>query len=190
MTDAPDGALVAQVLNGQRDAFGGLVDRYQDQMLAYVKYMGFGDAEACDVVQDAFVRAFRHLGRCGEPDRFDGWLFKIVSNVCKTAGAKESRRRMEPLELFDSVLESGGLGPDEHAEASWAKDRVRSALDAVPTDQREALVLMYLQGLSVSEIEDVTGASRSAIKMRLKRGCEARKRDLEPGFPRWTNEEE
>ena len=182
MTDTSDSALVAQVLSGRRDAFGTLVERYQDQMLGYVKYMGIGEAEACDVVQDAFVRAFRHLGRCGEPDRFAGWLFKIVSNLCRTAGSRNSRRRSESLEPHGSTLVSELPGPDEQMEANWAKERVRAALDTVPSDQREALVLMYLQGHSVKEIEELTGASPSAIKMRLKRGREALKRELEPLF--------
>lgn len=182
MTDTSDSALVAQVLSGHRDAFGTLVERYQDEMLGYVKYMGFGEADACDVVQDAFVRAFRHLGRCGEPDRFAGWLFKIVSNLCRTAGSRNSRRRSESLEPHRSTLASELPGPDEQMEANWAKEHVRAALDTVPADQREALVLMYLQGHSVKEIEELTGASRSAVKMRLKRGREALKRELEPLF--------
>ncbi len=182
MMDTSDSALVAQVLSGHRDAFGTLVDRYQNQMLAYVKYMGFGESEACDVVQDAFVRAFRHLGRCGEPDRFAGWLFKIVSNLCRTAGSRNSRRRLESLEASGSTLVSELPGPDDQMEANWAKERVRAALDTVPSDQREALVLMYLQDHSVKEIEELTGASRSAIKMRLKRGRDALKRELEPLF--------
>ncbi len=182
MTDTSDGALVAQVLSGDRDVFGTLVDRYQDQMLAYVKYMGFGADEACDVVQDAFVRAFRHLGRCGEPDRFAGWLFKIVRNLCRTVGSRNSRRRSESLEQHSSTLASELPGPDERAEANWAKARVRAALDTVPSHQREALVLMYLQGHSVSEVAELTGASRSAIKMRLKRGREALKQELADFF--------
>ncbi len=182
MTDTSDSALVAQVLSGHRDAFGTLVERYQDQMLTYVRHMGFGEAEACDLVQDAFVRAFRHLGRCGEPDRFAGWLFKIVSNLCRTAGSRNSRRRSESLESHRSTLASELPGPDDQLEANWAKERVHAALDTVPSDQREALVLMYLQGHSVKEIEELTGASRSAIKMRLKRGREALKRELEPLF--------
>lgn len=182
MTDTSDSALVARVLSGNRDAFGTLVERYQDQMLAYVKYMGFGEPEACDVVQDAFIRAFRHLGRCGEPDRFAGWLFRIVSNLCRTAGVKSARIRVESLESYGSVLVSERPGPDEQTEANWTKERVRAALDVVPPDQREALVLMYLRGHSVTEIEELTGVSRSAIKMRLKRGREALKRQLEPLF--------
>lgn len=150
-------------------------------MLAYAKYMGFGDAQAQDLVQDAFVRAYRHLRRCGDPERFAGWLFKILSNLCRTAGTKRSKRSMEPLDSL-SRLASDAPAPDAVAEASWTRARVREALDAVPADQREALVLMYLEGYSVSEIEELTGASSSAVKMRLKRGRDALRARLEPYF--------
>ena len=72
MTEPSDGALVQRALAGDRQAFGLLVERHQDRMLAYVRYMGFDETEACDLAQDAFVRAFRHLRRCGDPDRFSG----------------------------------------------------------------------------------------------------------------------
>ncbi len=173
LSQAPDGALVARVLAGDRDAFGALVERYQDRMLAYARYMGFAEPEARDAVQDAFVRAFRHLRRCGDPDRFGGWLFKIVSNVCRTKGGSASRRSTEPLDAHGPSLVAPGALPDEEMEAKWLKEQVRRALDHLAPDQREALVLMYLQGHSVSEIEELTGASSSAVKMRLKRGREA-----------------
>jgi RNA polymerase sigma-70 factor (ECF subfamily) len=170
---AADGALVERVLAGDRSAFGTLVERYQDKMLAYARYMGFDDADARDAVQDAFVRAFRHLRRCGDPNRFGGWLFKIVSNVCRTAGGNASRRRTDSLDAHGDSLVASGPPPDEELESSWLKSQVRRALDSVAPDQREALVLMYLHGHSVREIQEMTGASTSAVKMRLKRGREA-----------------
>jgi len=173
LRQAPDGALVATVLAGDRSAFGILVERYQDRMLAYAKYMGFDEADARDAVQDAFVRAFGHLGRCGDPERFGGWLFKFVSNVCRTAGGNASRRATEPLDAHGAALVAPAALPDEEMETRWLKEQVRGALDRVAPDQKEALVLMYLQGHSVSEIEELTGASTSAVKMRLKRGREA-----------------
>jgi RNA polymerase sigma-70 factor (ECF subfamily) len=182
MTETPDGAVVARVLAGDRQAFGVLVERYQDRIVAYVRYMGFDDAVAHDLAQDAFVRAFRHLRRCGEPERFAGWLFRIASNVCRTAGRRSAGRSMEPLELHRDAMETDAPGPEEHAEASWTRRRIRAALDALPADQREALVLMYLQGCSVKEIEELTGASASAVKMRLKRGREALRTRLAPLF--------
>jgi len=180
MTEPPDEAVVARVLAGRRDDFGVLVDRYQDQMLAYVRYAGFGPNDAADIVQDAFVRAYRHLGRCGDPERFAGWLFKIVRNLCHTARSRGSRRRIESLDSHGARLESELPRPDECLEARRLRARVRDALDAIPDDQREALILMYLQGYSVSEIAELAGASTSAVKMRLKRGREALKARLEP----------
>lgn len=180
MTTPSDGALVVRVLAGERQAFGILVERHQDRMLAYVRYMGFEEADARDLAQDAFVRAFRHLRRCGDPERFAGWLFKIVSNLCRSAGGKAARRSAEPLDAVASALVSELPTPEEHADAKWMKERVRWALDRIQPDQREAVVLMYLQGYSVQEIEELTGASASAVKMRLKRGREALKELLSP----------
>ena len=181
MAETSDGDLVARALAGERQAFGVLVTRHQDRMLAYARYMGFGDAQASDLVQDAFVRAFKHLRRCGEPERFAGWLFKILSNLCRTAGSKRSKRRTEPLDVAARYA-SEDPTPDAVAEASWKREQIREALDAIPADQREALVLMYLQGYSVTEIEEMTGASSSAVKMRLKRGRDALRAELEPFF--------
>jgi RNA polymerase sigma-70 factor (ECF subfamily) len=144
-------------------------------MLAYARYMGFDEPEARDAVQDAFVRAFRHLRRCGDPERFSGWLFKIVSNVCRTAGGRAARRSAERLDAHGASLVAPDPRPDERLEAKWLKEQVRRALDRVAPDQREALVLMYLQGCSVTEIGELTGASASAVEMRLKRGREALK---------------
>jgi RNA polymerase sigma-70 factor (ECF subfamily) len=175
MTEPSDGTLVARVLAGERQSFGILVERHQDRMLAYVRHMGFDDAEACDLAQEAFVRAFRHLRRCGDPDRFAGWLFRIVSNVCRSAGARTARRATESLDSVADSLASTGPTPDAAMDASWLRKSVRGALDQLQEDQREALVLMYLEGYSVQEIEELTGASTSAVKMRLKRGREALK---------------
>lgn len=182
MNEPSDGALVARVLEGDRQAFGLLVDRHQDRMIRYVRHMGFGEGEAPDLVQDSFVRAYRHLRRCGDPERFAGWLFKIVSNVCKTAGARRSRRQTASLEDVRNTLAFDGPSPEAQAEARSTREQVRAALDGVPEDQREALVLLYLEGYSVSEIEELTGVSRSAVKMRLKRGRDALRERLGPLF--------
>lgn len=177
-----DAEVVRRVLAGNRDAFGMLVDRYQDQMLAYVKYMGFDDAEAYDVLQDGFVRAFRHLERCGDPEKFDGWLFKIVANVCRTQGKRRTRRSMEALDDHRATLASTEPDPQQHVESEELRRKVRRALDHLPDDQREALILMYLQGYSVRDIAELTEASPSAVKMRLKRGRDALEAHLGPLF--------
>ncbi len=182
MSRSSDADVVSRVLSGDREAFGTLVDRHQDKMIAYVRHMGFGPEEALDIVQDGFVRAFKHLRRCGDPERFGGWLFRIVSNLCRTAATRPTRRKTEALEDHANGLRSQRGDPEAHAEEAWTRERVREALQAVPDDQREALVLMYLEGYSVAEIEELTGASSSAVKMRLKRGRDALEHVLAPLF--------
>jgi len=168
--DPTDATIVEQVLAGERMAFGLLVDRYQDRMFRYARHMGCDADQAGDAVQDSMVRAFRHLARCGDPDRFAGWLFRIVSNTCKSHLRRAGRNRPQPLDDFAATVPSEATGPDEALEAAEVRGRVRRALLELPHDQREALVLRYLEGRSVGEIEDITGLSTSAVKMRLKRG--------------------
>lgn len=182
MRNASDEALVRRVLRGDDEAFGVLVDRYQDRMLAYVRHMGFAEPEAEDLVQDAFVRGYRHLKRCGDPARFAGWLFRIVSNLCKTAARKRSARVVVMDHDGIRHIPSDIPGPDDRAEARRVRETVMAALDTLPPDQREALVLMYLEGYSVAGIVELTGASPSAVKMRLKRGRDVLKDELAPFF--------
>ncbi|MDX1648005.1 MAG: sigma-70 family RNA polymerase sigma factor [Longimicrobiales bacterium] len=182
MMDASDAAIVARVLSGHHDAFETLVRRYQDSLVAYARYMGFDEATAHDLVQDGFIRAFRHLRKCGDPERFEGWLFKIVSNLCRTAGKKRSKRQMESLQVHQADLVDMEADPEQDAEASVLREQIRAALETLPDDQREALVLMYLQGHSVRDIAEMTQVSVSAVKMRLKRGRDALKGELAPLF--------
>ena len=155
-------------------------------MFRYARHMGCDRDQAADAVQDSMVRAFRHLGRCGNPDRFAGWLFRIVSNTCKSHLRRAGRNRPHPLDDFAATLPAKETGPVETLEASEVRRTVRAALHALPHDQREALVLRYLEGRSIGEIQALTGLSSSAVKMRLKRGRDALRdplRTLNPSEP-------
>lgn len=174
----PDEVLVERTRAGQREAFGGLVERYQDRLFRYVRHLGFGDEDAADIVQDAFVRAYRHLRRCGDPSRFGGWIFKITGNLCRTAGARARRREM--LDVESVTLVDPGSGPGSELEASSDKHHIRASLDELPFEQREAVILFYMMEYSVREIAALTGASTSAVKMRLKRAREALRERLGP----------
>lgn len=174
-----DAAVVGRVLSGDVEAFGLLVDRYQDEFTAYAKQMTGSLDEAADVVQESFVRAFRSLGSCREPARFKGWLFRIVSNQCKTHLSRRKRRRMKPLASLDSLSVAADDTSDEGAEASDLRRHLRRALETLTDEQREAVILKYLHGLSLEEMAGVLSATVPAIKMRLKRGREALRTELE-----------
>ncbi len=158
-------------------AFGALVERHQNRMMAYAVHMGCDPDQAADVVQDGLIRAYRHLARCGDPTRFAGWLFRIVVNVCRSR-LKAGRCDDVDLGELAPLVPCGSPGPVRNAEISATRDRVIEALRKLPLHQREALVLKYVEGQSLKEMQRLTGASQSALKMRLKRGREALKDEL------------
>ena len=172
MTHSPsDLEVVNRVLAGDTEAFGTLVDRYQNEFAAYATHMTGSQDDAADVIQESFVRAYRSLGRCQDPANFKGWLFRIVSNQCKTHIARTARRRLEPLEALSSA--SGPDNPEQDAVLGDLRGHVQRALHRLPTDQREALILKYVKDLGVSDLARLLAISVSAVKMRLMRGRKA-----------------
>jgi RNA polymerase sigma-70 factor (ECF subfamily) len=143
--------------------------------------MGSPD-EAADVMQESLVRAFRFLDRCTDPANFKAWLFRIVVNQCKTHLARRSRRRVLPIEAGSSV--EAPDNPAGEAELADVQRRVRDALLQLPADQREALLLKYVEGLSLPEMAGLLSVSVPALKMRLLRGRSGLKEKLE-GLLSW-----
>ncbi|HEY6109768.1 MAG TPA: RNA polymerase sigma factor [Gemmatimonadales bacterium] len=168
MSDGPtDAEVIEQVLDGDTDQFAVLVDRYGDEFARYAKYMIGSEDEAADVIQESLVRAFRSLRRCQDRTNFKGWLFRIVSNQCKTHITRRRRRSLEPLDAASEI--PAVENPATDAEAEDLRRRVRLALQDLPREQREALVLKYIEGLSLPEMAEALSVSVPALKMRLLR---------------------
>jgi len=169
MSDSPtDADVIARVLDGDTERFAILVDRYQDEFARYAKYMTGSVDEAADIIQESLIRAYRSLRRCQDRANFKGWLFRIVSNQCKTHLARRRRRPVEPLS-GEAAETPSAEDPSADAEAGDVRRKVHQAMQELPTDQREALVLKYVEGLSLPEMAEILSASVSALKMRLLR---------------------
>ncbi len=173
-----DTTVIERVLDGDTESFGLLVDRYQDEFVAYAKYMTGSADEAEDIVQESFVRAYKSLRRCKEPAQFKGWLFRIVSNQCKTHLARRRQRKRESLSAAAGVPADGDA-PDAAVEAAELRRKVQGVLQQLTVDQREALVLKYVHGLSLPEIAELLATTVPALKMRLLRGREALRERLQ-----------
>ena len=173
-----DAAVIERVLDGDVEAFAILVDRYRDEFAGYAKYMTGSLDDAADIIQDSWVRAYKSLRRCEDRANFKGWLFRIVSNQCKTHLARRKRRGTESLvDQADHLLAVDDASG--HVEAADLRQRVHGALQELPTDQREALVLRYVEDLSLSEMALLLKISAPALKMRLLRGRSALREKLE-----------
>jgi len=179
VTDQSDAELIAAVLAGDIDSFAGLVRRYQDTCTRFAVRMLGSHVDADDALQSAFMRAFRGLRGCKDPEHFGGWLYQIVVNECRTHASRQRRRELRfppATEAIERVV-----APGSEAEAdNDVGGHVEHALSMLPTEQREAFLLKHVEELSYEEIAQMTGVSVSALKMRVKRACDAL-RDLLEG---------
>jgi len=169
MDGRADALIVEQVLAGDVEAFATLVKRYRDRCARYAMHMLGNREDADEVLQDAFVRAYRSLGRCEDPDRFGAWLFRILVNRCRTAGARRARRARTFLADEVALLTAS----EEHPAEQWAwREEIERALAELRSEQREAFLLKYVEGLGYDEMAELTGIGVSALKMRVMRACD------------------
>jgi RNA polymerase sigma-70 factor, ECF subfamily len=169
MDEPSDEVFVGFVLAGDIEAFALLVARYRDRLGRFALHMLGNREDAEEALQDAFVRAFRSLHRCGDPTRFYPWLFRILVNRCRTAGSRRGRRERTFVSANICRVEPTQEHPAERL--AW-REEIARALERLEPVQREAFLLKYAQELSYEEMESVTGVGISALKMRVKRACD------------------
>jgi RNA polymerase sigma-70 factor (ECF subfamily) len=175
----PDGHLVQRVLDGDREAFGALMARYRDRLGRYALRMLGNRADAEDALQETFIRAYRSLGSCNDPERFGPWVYGILVNRCRTLGAKRARRAR--VQVADDGLLARTATPGDAANDQALRDAIERALARVSPTLREAFLLRHVEELSYEEMVEVTGASIPALKMRVSRAREELRRLLGEG---------
>ena len=164
------------MLDGRQDQYAVLVRRYQDVLFRYAERMTGRPDEAEDIVQLTFVRGYRSLASCRDPDRVGGWLFRIAANLCKDQ-VKGRRRRERPLDEV-SELQVDEPSPHAAAERDEIRRRIDGALEHLPVEQREAFVLKHVEGWSYQEMSERLEVSVPALKMRVHRAREELQRLL------------
>lgn len=168
VNDLSDAELVAKVLGGNVDAYSTLIRRYQDAYFRFAARMLGNLEDADDALQSAFVRAFRKLDTCREPNRFGAWLYQIVINECRTFAARRERRERKMVR-DERTLERL---PVDRRESAADMEVIQRALDTLEPEQREAFVLKHVEEMSYEEMSELTGTGVSALKMRVKRASD------------------
>jgi RNA polymerase sigma-70 factor, ECF subfamily len=161
--------LVHAARSGDVRAFAALVDAYYARCLRFALHMLTSRRDAEEAVQDTFVRVYHALPKYEEREAFEPWLFRILANRCRSAGARE-RRHAEVVEYGDVPERSAASGHDD--AIAW-REEIGIALAALPDEQREAFLMRHVEDLSYDDMSIATGAGVSALKMRVKRACDA-----------------
>jgi RNA polymerase sigma-70 factor (ECF subfamily) len=171
--------LVAAARDGDRDAFDQLVAAtYVDAYGLALRLTG-NEEDARDVVQEAYLRAYRGLARFRGEARFSTWLYRIVANCASTHLGRRRRHRHEVLD--DDLLvvdDRPATSPEGRAETGALRERLTAALEALPPRLRAVVVLRDVYDLPHAAIAEELGITEAAAKVRLHRARRKLREDL------------
>lgn len=161
----------------RRKRFDDIYASYDRRVLAYCLYVTSDRDVANDVFQEVFVKAYQALHTLRENDKEANWLFRIARNEC--LNALKSRQRSDKRNIRLDFAPEPAV-PAESLAMRDAHEQLRKAIDQLPPDYREALLLAEFEGFSLKEIAEITGASLSNVKVRIHRAKQKLHVILEP----------
>ena len=189
MTPDHEIELLSRAAKGDEDAYAAVVMRHAPAFVRYLQTI-MRDAEGAeDVAQEAFVRAYRKLGRLRSPDRFRQWLWKI--GRCAALDVMRTLQRVgtSPAETLTQKLD---LRPSDDASADlWMEHesvlrRIREAVAELPREARELIELRYARQCSYREIAERLGINHAQVKARLARARARLKSKLDGIAQEWN----
>ena len=182
-----DQALVERVQRGEKQAFDVLVLKYQNKIIQLVNRYVHDSDEARDVAQEAFIKAYRAIGRFRGDSAFYTWLYRIAINTAKNYLVASGRRPpRSDIDAQDAEQYEGATGLKEYAtpERLLLKDEIQeaiaTAIDELPDDLRTAITLRELEGLSYEEIAQTMDCPIGTVRSRIFRARDAIDTRLKP----------
>lgn len=174
-SETTDGELVARVLQGDKNAFRPIVERYQNRIFAMVVGMVRDEAEARDLVQNAFIKAYQSLDTFRLDSSFYTWLYRIAMNLAIDSCRKRRRRKTGSFDEAVAARDEDGEmlelhhtdGPAEALQRKELRQRIFAAMEELTEEQREVLLLREVEGLSYAEISESMGIPEGTVMSRL-----------------------
>ena len=176
---------ISQVLKGDQNAFGEIVELYKDKVFQICFRMLGNRHEAEDLAQEAFVRAYINIHSFNIQMKFSNWLFRIATNLC----IDRLRKKKPDYHLDAEIAGTEGLNmysqiaadmmmPEEELESLELQEYIQRALIKLPEKYRSVIVLKYIEELSLKEISEILDLPVGTVKTRIHRGREALRKQL------------
>ena len=187
-----DASIIRSVLRGDLDAFAALVKRHESAIVNYIYWIVLNEQDAMDVSQEVFLKVYLSLDKYNPEFKFSTWLYAIAKNAAidflrrsnsgwmvELDAQTEEQSRSEPIQLVDTKAVSA-------EEVLFQKElgkKVEAALNGLPLQYREVLVLRHLEDLSYEEISGLLKLPLGTVKNRLFRARDFLKERLQVMFP-------
>ena len=170
-------ALISRARDGDREAFGALVEQYRDNVYRLAYRMCGNAYDADEAAQEAFVAAWRALPNFRGDAKFSTWLYRLTTNAAIDVMRREKRHQTvgdgEMMELADDAD-----SPQETVERTEQQETVQKALATLSEEYREVLLLRYMEELDYAEIAEVLQLPSGTVKSRINRAKAALKAAL------------
>ena len=161
--------FISRVKEGDREAFGPLVDAHKDMIYTVCLRMLSTEADAEEAAQDVFVKAFRSIGSFQSKAKFSTWLYRIAYNHCISV----IRKKVKLIDLVDDIpegeVDEGELNGLDSLSSQERSKYLKQAIDALAETDAVVVTLFYYDELSLEEIAQATGLSNSNIRIKLHR---------------------
>ena len=170
-----DRRVIDEILAGNQRAYAALVDRYKDRALTMATRLVGDRAEAEELVQDAFVRAYRSLERFRRESAFGTWFYRILYNLCMSAITRKRERPRQFTEHEEEALDTVLADQDEPSalermEEEELQAMITEEVGCLPEKFKSAVLLFYVEGLSYDEMAEVLQLPLGTVKTNLFRG--------------------
>lgn len=176
---------IKQVLKGDQNAFGEIVEIYKDKVYQICFRMLWDRHEAEDAAQEAFIKAFVNIHTYDPEKKFATWLYRIATNLCIDRIRKKKPdyhldaeiSGTEGLNMYSQIASAEEL-PEEAVENSELQEIIQSAIFKLPEKYRSVIILKYIEELQLQEIADILELPLGTVKTRVHRGREALRKYL------------
>jgi len=183
-----DAELMERTRAGEREAFGAIVDRYKDDLVAYLARLTRSRERAEDLAQETFLRLYRAAPRYRERGKLAAFVYRIATNLLRSEERRERRWRVLTPALGSQAKTYEEPGGPRHLMESELRQRLAAAVATLPLTLRSPLVLFEIEGWPQREIARALGCRVGTVKSRLHRARARLRQELGPFWTEWNGD--